>query len=389
MNQPDHAMVRTPKLQVSCLAIELRRLPHEIAGKLHASLREYAERWAYKHEHQPPATLWMKEVWNGAGGHREYHLACSSKLPHYFLRGLADELSQWVDKGLRFTGKVLVDADDDWSPLFHWQDGKAWSTLDLAHWDARDQTPVPHEAPEPCDGGYEFFKPAPRDYSEQELNTRAFTAARESADKEDLGEYLSAHRYLLGDASAYDRGRTPLHLAAAAGDVDACNALLEHVSMYVFDNHEQTPLIHLASVRGNKNYAAIVLRLSSTVNDPDPKGRTALMLAARGMSVRSRKGHLRLVKALLNAGADVTATDADGRTALGWAMKDLAPGKPDANAEVIDCLQRHQYQVEVERFFRMHYTHSFDAKGVMHISPIGGSRTSFVLDLPKVSPDVV
>lgn len=389
MIQPEHAIVRTPKYQVPCLAIELRRLPDEIAGNLHKALREYAERWAYRHEHQPPATLWLKQAWNGVGGQPEYHLACSSKMPHYFLKGLADELSQRVGKGLGFTGKVFVDASDDWSPLFHWQDGKAWDALDLAHWDARDQSPVPHEPPSPCEGGYEFFKPTSRTYSEQEFNTRAFNAARESADKEDLGEYLSAYRHILRDASAYAKGYTPLHLAAAAGDLEACNALLEYVPGDVLSEHHLTPLIYLANVRGKKNYSAIVSRLSSTVDLTDPQGKTALMYAASGMFVRSRKGHLSLVKALLNAGADVTAIDADGRTALGWAMKDLAQAKPDANAEVIDCLQRHQYQVEVERFFRRHYHHRFDAKGVMHISPIGGSLTSPVFDLPKVSPDVV
>lgn len=389
MIQPDHAIVRTPKTHVSCLAIELRRIPDDVAPNLHKLIREYAERWAYQHEHQLPATLWMKEEWSGSGGHPEYRLACSSKMPHFFLKGLADELSQWVDKGLRFTAKVLVDPSDDWSPLFHWQDGKAWDAADLADWDARDQSPVPHEPPSPSEGGYEFFRPTSRTYSEQELNTRAFNAARESADKEDLGEYLSAHRSILRDASAYAKGHTPLHLAAAAGDLEACSALLEYVSSDVLSEHHKTPLIHLADVRGKHNYAAIVSRLSSTVDHADLKGRTALMYAARGAFVRSRKGHLSLVKALLNAGADVTATDADGRTALGWAMKDLALAKPDANADVIDCLQRHQYQVEVERFFRSHYNHHFDANGVMHISPIGGSLTTSVLDLPKVLPDVI
>ncbi|MCE7765270.1 hypothetical protein GQL56_21690 [Pseudomonas putida] len=84
MIQPEHAIVRTPKCQVPCLAIELRRLPDELAGNLHKALREYAERWAYRHEHQPPATLWLKQAWNGVGGQPEYHLACSSKMPHYF-----------------------------------------------------------------------------------------------------------------------------------------------------------------------------------------------------------------------------------------------------------------------------------------------------------------
>jgi hypothetical protein len=391
MNQPYSANVRTPKAPAACLAIELRRIPNDLQNDLHKWLWAFAERWAYKYSDQPPATLWMKEAWNrGTDSHLELYLACSSKMPHYFLKELAEHLGQWIDKALSFPGRVIVDATDEWVPLCHWQDGKAWDSNDLHNWEVHDQSPVPHETPSSSssEGGY-YFHIETKTYSAQELNTRAFKAAWESGDKEDLGEYLYAHRHILRDASAYAKGHTPLHLAAAAGDLEACDALLGYVSAEVLSERYQTPLLHLANVRGKHPYAAIVSRLSSTVHVTDAKGRTALMYAARGANVRSRQGHLTLVKALLNAGADVTAIDAEGRTALGWAKKDLSLAKPHANAEVIDYLQRHQYQAEMERFFRTHYNHHFDAKGVMHIVPVDGSSTSSAFDPSKVLTHVV
>ena len=113
------------------------------------------------------------------------------------------------------------------------------------------------------------------------------------------------------------------------------------------------------------------------------------MYAARGAHVRSRVGHLTLVKALLSAGAEVTAIDSDGLTALGWAKKDLSLAKPDANSEIVDYLQRHYYLVEMERFFRTHYTHQFDSKGVMHIEPVNNSSLHTVANPENVLTDIV
>lgn len=389
MSKTYSAIARTPKEPVSCLAINLHRIPNDLQSNLHEWLRAFAERWAYKHAQQPPATLWMKEAWNeSTHGHAELHLACSSKLPHCFMRELAEHLGQWIEKAVSIIGRAAVDAGDDWLPIYHWQDGKAWDSDDLRNWEARDQSPVPHEVPSSSPEGY-YFDKATKTYSEQELNTRAFKAACDSGDREDLGEYLQANRNILNDARAYAKGHTPLHVAAAAGDLEACEALLHYVSTEVLSKGNQTPLIYLADVRGKVPYANIVSRLSSTVHFPDANGMTALMYAARGVHVRSRQGHLSLVKALLNAGADVTAIDANGRTALGWARRDLLQAKPDANADVIDYLQRHQYQVELERFFRANFKHHFDANGVMHILPAGASSTPLASDQSKAGPHVV
>lgn len=389
MEQPYSGIVRTPKAPTTALVIELRRLPDDLHGDLYKSLWVFAELWAYKHELQPSATLWMKEAWiTGPDSHLELHLACSSKMPHYFLSELGEHLSPLIEKALKPFVRVTVDESDEWRPLCHWQDGKAWDSSDLHLWQDRDQSPVPHEPSLPSETSYYFHVEA-KTYTAQELNTRSFEAARNSGDQEDLNEYLRAHRSILSEPQAYADGHTPLHLAACAGDLEACEALLNYVSAGVLNEHYQTPLIHLTNVRGRQPCAAIISRLRSTVHSADPKGRTALMYAARGAHVRDRRGHLTLVKALLNAGADVTNTDADGRTALGWAKKDLSLAKPQANTEVIDCLERHQYQVELERFFRANYTHHFDANGQMHIVPVDGLFASTTCDQSKPLPAAI
>lgn len=373
MNHPYSPIVRTPKAPVAYLAIDVHLIPENLHANLFRWINTFAEQWAHEHAQQLPATLWMKAPWNQSPeSDFEFHFACSSKLPPNFLNELADHLSQWIDKALRFSTRALVDANDGWAPLSHWQDGRAWDSNDLNNWQARDQSHARPDALVPS-AESSYFAQATKSYSAEEINTRAFKAACESGDKEDLDEYLLANRHILSDHSAYAKGHTPLHLAAAAGDLDTVEALLGYVSPDVLSKRHQTPLIHLADVRGKHSHAEIISRLRSTLHIRDSEGRSALMYAARGAFVTSRRGHITLVKALVNAGADVTETDQDGRTALGWAKKDLAPAKPQANAEVIEYLERQMYEVELVRFFRANYQHHFDTKGVMHIVPRDGA----------------
>lgn len=368
MNQPYAGIVRTPKAPAACLAIDLERVPDDLRNNLHTWMWAFAELWAYKHEQQPPATLWTKDVWtqNPESNH-ELHLACSSKMPHYFLTELAEYLSQWIGKALKLTGRITVNGNNEWTPLFHWQDGKVWSYKDLTNWQDLDHTPILHAPPPPeYNTGYSY-RIESTTYSQQELNTLAFQAARKSGDREDLGEYLEANRDILDSVEAYDRGVTPLHLAAAQADVEACEALLRHVSDAVPNSHYQTPLMHLAASRAKQSFGPIISLLHSTLHARDPNGRTALMFAAHGLGINSRLGNLALVKALVATGADVCDTDEDGYSALGWAKKNLNPKKPDANKEVIKWLEQRQYEKEVERFFRRNFEHHFDEKGGMQI----------------------
>ncbi|USS55426.1 ankyrin repeat domain-containing protein [Pseudomonas kermanshahensis] len=391
MSQPYSTIVRTPKAAVAYLAVDLRTISPDTQANLSKLIGEFADLWAYKTPQQRPATLWMKDNWaTEVGSSPELHLAGSSKLPHGFLHQLADHISRRVETPLRVKGHVIIEANDDWHPICHWQDGKAWSWNDLQHWSDRDQSPAAHDPSSlAIDQDVYFGDREPKHYSAQQLNTRAFKTACESGDKEDLGEHLQEQRYILGNTEAYENGNTPLHLAAAAGDLEACEALLRFVPDNVLNERQQTPLIYLADIRGKHPHGAVVSRLQSTVDFTDAKGRTALMYAARGAHVRSRLGHLTLVKALLSAGAEITTIDSDGLTALGWAKKDLSLAKPDANSEVVDYLQRHLYQVEMERFFRTHYTHHFNTKGVMQIEPVNRSSLLTALNSAKGLTDVV
>lgn len=114
------------------LAVDLRAISPETQANFSKFIGEFAELWAYKTPQQRPATLWMKDNWDtGVGSSPELHLAGSSKLPHGFLRQLADHLSQWIGTPLRVKGHVIIEANDDWHPICHWQDGKAWTWNDL------------------------------------------------------------------------------------------------------------------------------------------------------------------------------------------------------------------------------------------------------------------
>lgn len=75
----------------------------------------------------------------------------------------------------------------------------------------------------------------------------------------------------------------------------------------------------------------------------------------------------RLVKLLVNQNADLQMLDAKGRTALGRATERNLRGKPDANIEVIEWLRTKTYEQSVDRYFRTHYDHHFDEKGLLNI----------------------
>ena len=125
-----------------------------------------------------------------------------------------------------------------------------------------------------------------------------------------------------GDASATDPTdpRTPsaLHLAAAAGNVEVCRALLEHGATVdaVTSSAEapwgRTPLMVAAAA----GYGEVVSALLEHGADPQLQDRdyeegerTALMLAAAG-------GNVTTVRILLKGGADPNVKDQEGLTAL-------------------------------------------------------------------------
>jgi len=140
-------------------------------------------------------------------------------------------------------------------------------------------------------------------------------------------------------------GRTKLHRAARAGDLDECRRLVAAgANVNIADDYGRTPLMRaswhghlsivkllcdhgarvngrdtwgytaliIASLTGETDVVEYLISRGASVNDVDDNGYTALMEAASG-------GHLEIVKNLVENGATVNIENNIGRTALALA----------------------------------------------------------------------
>lgn len=129
------------------------------------------------------------------------------------------------------------------------------------------------------------------------------------------------------DVSAVnDEGQTPLMLAAQAGHARAVRMLLENGmagAVNARDKRGRTALMHVTRRYSYDEPSGAVVRAlvaaGADVKATDEEGRTALMSAAEAGSTDG-------VKALIESGASVNAKDKHGRTALMWSVanKDVA-----------------------------------------------------------------
>lgn len=136
--------------------------------------------------------------------------------------------------------------------------------------------------------------------------------------------------------------------AAAAGDETVVReAVMMGADANVRGEEDRTPLM-LAAYDGHTEIIGFLLDQGAQVDDFDSQGRTALMYASTGPFVETvellllwqadpniadrderftalmhaaAEGQPEVVRALLNNGADPTATDIDGDTALDFAMQ--------------------------------------------------------------------
>lgn len=153
-----------------------------------------------------------------------------------------------------------------------------------------------------------------------------------------VGRLLDRGAQILPD----DRGRTPLHDAAATGEEDALNKLLKAGARVEIRDRDGKTAAEIAIRNGRHDLARAMLRLAEWRPDPaartttplhlaasigdrdlveaslraapipdlrDEHGQTPLLLAAGG-------GQLALLPVLLEHGADVNATNAAGQTPL-------------------------------------------------------------------------
>ncbi|MBR7109258.1 MAG: ankyrin repeat domain-containing protein [Akkermansia sp.] len=136
------------------------------------------------------------------------------------------------------------------------------------------------------------------------------------------------------DAKEVKLGGTSLHEASAAGHAEVVLYLLEHgADPTVRDKKGETPLFR--AVRNGHNevvkvYAEKLGRKMQTEADPqktdvhcNPAGSTLLLPAAWG-------GHAEVVQTLLAAGVDPNKADANGNTALLFAVRQFPVAKDAA-----------------------------------------------------------
>jgi ankyrin repeat protein len=134
------------------------------------------------------------------------------------------------------------------------------------------------------------------------------------------------------DVNAPDpEGESPLHLAAALEDDEVARLLLSHgARVDAQDPHGNTPL-HVAARHGNDLLVVDFLRHGADVNATNALGETPLHVAlleldteeADGTEPKELDGEkanspelLVVARTLISAGADLNATDLEGRSAL-------------------------------------------------------------------------
>jgi ankyrin repeat protein len=120
---------------------------------------------------------------------------------------------------------------------------------------------------------------------------------------------LSAQNIDIDQSAA--NGDTPLMLAAFKANKPAVKALLERGA--AVNRAGWTPL-HYAAAAGDNEIVQMLLDKSAALDARSPNGTTPIMMAARG-------AHILTVKLLLDAGADATLKNQQGMTAIDFARQ--------------------------------------------------------------------
>jgi ankyrin repeat protein len=135
-------------------------------------------------------------------------------------------------------------------------------------------------------------------------------------------------------------GDSCLHIAAARAETDVAHYLLTTEAALLVNSVNllgRTPL-HMAVLKGHEKLARAMIAAGANVNQPDNKGYTPLHEAAEA-------GNLAMVKALIQSGADVAKSQASHHTTpLILAIRNAANGQKDS-AEIIHLLLEHNADI--------------------------------------------
>lgn len=129
-----------------------------------------------------------------------------------------------------------------------------------------------------------------------------------------------------------DKNCSPLHLAAAKGDISSIRLLIQEVNIDIIDSSGRTPLMY-AAISNRSRMTKFLIKNGADLNYRDDLGNTCLIWAAC-------RGCRDSIKELLKLGADVALVDNQGRTAIHWATK-------LRRVECLDYLLRCAYRVVV------------------------------------------